>query len=306
MNLWDRKRLLTVLLAGTNIGIMFFYSLCDTACLYLKGDILGIDLKYWGIFFMSLVVLLVFLNKKTTTLALLSLGIGAELFLVGYQVKMGVFCPFCLTFGALLVIMFALNFERKRIPLMAITALLGLVFFLLAFHGSTTPVFAEENMITSFGSGAVQVRLYTDYFCGPCRAAEPAIASLLGNLLEKKTIRLTLIDYPIHEYTSLYARYFLYILHESQLFFPRAMQARSVLFEAARQNISTPAALEAFLAKKGYKFKPFIDVKPIFLSFETQYREDKIERTPSCVIVSSRGKELYVGGPNIVRALKSI
>lgn len=299
------KRLFTGLLACTNIGIMSFYTFCDTACRYLKGDILGIDLKYAGIFFMSLILFFLFLNKKTPVLALLSLGVGAESFLIGYQIAAGVYCLFCLAFGIILAIMFAINCERKKIHLMAISALVGLAFFFLAFNGSTTPAFAGENGITSFGSGPIQVRLYTDYFCGPCRAAEAEMELQLINLLEKNTISLTLIDTPVHKYTSLYARYFLYILNESQRFFPQAMQARHVLFEAAGQNIHKPELLEAFLGKKNYKLKPF-DVKPVFRSFDAQLKADKITSTPSCVIIGPRGKEVFVGGANIIKALKSI
>ncbi len=303
--LMKEKRLFTGLLACTNIGIMSFYTFCDTACRYLKGDILGIDLKYAGMFFMSLILFFLFLNKKTPVLALLSLGVGAESFLIGYQIAAGVYCPFCLAFGIILAIMFAINFERKKIRLMAISALAGLAFFFLAFNGSTTPAFAGENAITSFGSGPIQVRLYTDYFCGPCRAAEAEMELQLINLLEKNTISLTLIDTPVHKYTSLYARYFLYILNESQRFFPQAMQARHVLFEAAGQDIHKPELLEAFLGKKNYKLKPF-DVKPVFRSFDAQLKEDKITSTPSCVVIGPRGKEVFVGGANIIKALKSI
>lgn len=304
-SLLKNKRLLTGILACLNIGIMLFYSLCSTACLYLKGDIGGIDLKYFGIFFMSLILLLTFLNKQTAILALLSVGVGAEAFLVGFQVNAWVFCPFCLAFAFLLITMFTLNFERQKILLMALMVVGGLIFFFLTFNGSTTPAFAEENTLTSFGSGPVQIRLYTDYFCGPCRAAEPEIEKLLVNLLGKNAIRLTLIDTPVHEFTSLYARYFLYILNESQRFFPQAMQARHVLFDAAKQKINQPAALEAFLTKQSIRFKPF-DVKPLFLVFDAQIKEDKIASTPSCVIVGSRGKEVFVGGANIIKALKSL
>ena len=299
------KRLLTGLLACMNIGIMSFYTFCDTACRYLKGDIGGIDIKYVGIFFMSLILFFLYLNKKTTVLVLLSLGIGAESFLAGFQVKAGVYCLFCLAFGIILAIMFAINFERKKIYLMVTSALVGLAFFFLAFNGSTTPAFAGENGVTSFGSGPIQVRLYTDYFCGPCRAAEAEMELQLINLLEKKTISLTLIDTPVHKYTSLYARYFLYILNESQHLFSQAMQARQALFEAAGQNINKPGLLEAFLGKKNYKFKPF-DVKPVFRSFDARLKEDKITSTPSCVIIGPRGKETFVGGVNIIKALKSL
>ncbi|PKN89007.1 MAG: hypothetical protein CVU51_02480 [Deltaproteobacteria bacterium HGW-Deltaproteobacteria-1] len=39
------RNILTILLALVGIGIMAYYDYCDTTCSYLKGDILGIDLK---------------------------------------------------------------------------------------------------------------------------------------------------------------------------------------------------------------------------------------------------------------------
>jgi protein-disulfide isomerase len=184
-------------------------------------------------------------------------------------------------------------------------AILGLLFLMTAFSGSVSPAVAEENFITSFGSGSVNVRLYTDYFCVPCRAAEPEIEVLLAKLLEKNAIRLTLIDTPVHKETPLYARYFLYIMNENRRAFTPAMQARSALFEAASQNILTPKALEAFLAKRNLKFKP-LDAAVIFKALETYIKEDGIRSTPSCVIYTPKGKEVLVGKIDIIKGLKGI
>ncbi|HEX7627777.1 MAG TPA: hypothetical protein VF354_02510, partial [Candidatus Methanoperedens sp.] len=53
----------------------------------------------------------------------------------------------------------------------------------------------ELNMpFPSYGTGPVEVRLYTDYFCPPCRAMEPDVEPLLRDLLKKNAIHLTLVD----------------------------------------------------------------------------------------------------------------
>lgn len=299
------RRFLTGVMAGIGIGIVLFYTLCDDSCRYLQGAIWGLDLKYLGLFFMSALILLIVLKKDTLCLALISLGIGGEAFLIGYQIKNSTYCPYCLAFSGVLILMFAVNFQKKQIPLITLMAILGLLFLLFAFKGSLTPAFAEENFITSFGSGHVNVRLYTDYFCDPCRAAEPEIEALLTNLLEKNAIRLTLVDTPVHKGTPLYARYFLYIMNENKRFFAQAMLARGALFEAAALNILTPKAMEAFLAKRNLKFKP-LDVTPIFKALENYIKEDSIHSTPSCVIYGSKGKEVSVGKIDIIKGLKGI
>ena len=75
---------------------------------------------------------------------------------------------------------------------------------------------AERNPpFPSYGSGAVEVRIYSDYFCSPCRAMEPAVEPILKDLLKKKVIQLTLVDTPFHPHTALYARYFLYALKKN-------------------------------------------------------------------------------------------
>ncbi len=310
VKLLRKKHILTGILAAAGIGIIVFYTLCDTSCRYLKGAVWGIDLKYLGLLLMAIVLLLKLINWDIFCLLLLSFGVGGEIFLVGYQIKNDVYCAYCLAFGAVLVLMFAINFKIKKLLLVTLSIIAGLLFFLFAFKGSLTPVYAGENLITSFGSGKITVRLYTDYFCGPCRAAEPEIEALLVKLMEKNLIRLTFIDTPTHDTpehkeSSLYARYFLYLLNASQRLFPQALQTRAALYEAAMKKIVTVPELESFLAQKGLKFKPF-DTITTFNLLRNHMKDDRIQSTPTCVVVSAKGKEVFVGGNDIIKRLKSI
>ncbi len=165
-----KRRFLTILLALTGIAIAVAYVFCLGACSYLKGDILGIDLKYLGIFYMVVVLLLAWFRKPVLCLLLLAFGAGGEIFLIGYQVRNGVYCPYCLAFGATILLALAVNFERNRKTIAALAAAAGLLFFLLFFSGSATPVYAAGPPVPAFGRGPVEVRLYTDYFCEPCAA----------------------------------------------------------------------------------------------------------------------------------------
>ena len=129
----------------------------------------------------------------------------------------------------------------------------GFFFFFFSFTGSLTPAYGEENLVTSFGSGPTNVRLYTDYLCRPCKAAEPEVEALLAALVNKNAICLTFIDTPVHKETIFYAKYFLYALQSDRSFL-RALAIRSALFEAAEQKIVAPPAMESFLTKKGIKY----------------------------------------------------
>ncbi len=138
-----RKYLINTILALVASGVMVFYSTCTTSCSYLRGDILGLDLKYTGIVFMVIVIVLSLLKKDGLLLPLLSMGIGAEVILVAFQVRNDVYCPFCLTFGAILVLLFLLNvqFRRKQIMIMVLFVVLGFLAFLIFFKGSAIPAY---------------------------------------------------------------------------------------------------------------------------------------------------------------------
>lgn len=186
--------------------------------------------------------------------------------------------------------------QRNRIPKL----ISGIVFFLFLFT-ITTAVSAQEMSLLTFGKGKIQVKLYTDYFCGPCSNLEPKIEYLVTDLIRRDVIALTFVDVPFHKYSSLYAKYFLYILNEKKEI-NRALKARTMLFEAARNSVYEEEKLEAFLQKKGLAFKTF-DTKPVFNILQHYLQEDQINSTPTCVILDGKKKEVVSGSENIAKAL---
>ncbi len=301
-----KKRFLTILLALTGIGITVAYAVCLGSCSYLKGDILGLNLKYLGIFYMTVILILALMKKPLLCLFLLAFGAGSEIFLIGYQVRSGVYCPYCLAFAVTVFLGLAVNFQRSRRWLTALAAGAGLVFFLLFFSGSVTPAYAAGPPTTTFGKGPVDVRIYTDYFCGPCRAEEAEVMALITELAEKDLIHVTFIDTPLHRDTILYAGQFLAALNAREGWDLRQVVAlRAVLFEAATEKITEKKALELFLKKKGFALRPF-DTAPVFKVYTNYLKEDRISATPTCVIVGSQGKQNLVGRDDTVKALRSL
>jgi uncharacterized membrane protein len=299
-----KKRILTILLALTGIVVTVAYAFCLDACSYLKGDILGIDLKYLGIFYMVVVLGLAWFRKPVLGLLLLAFGAGGEIFLIGYQVHSDVYCRYCLAFGATILLALAVNFERNRKTLIALAVAAGLLFFLLFFSGSATPAYAADTVLPAFGRGPIEVRLYTDYFCGPCSAEEAEVISLVSELVGKNIIRVLFIDTPVHPETVLFAGYFLAALNAKNDF-PQAVAARGALFEAARKEIKEKEALEAFLKTKGVTFRPY-DTAPVFKIFGNYLKEDRIRSTPSCVILGPQGKQTFTGKDEIVKGLRGL
>jgi protein-disulfide isomerase len=157
----------------------------------------------------------------------------------------------------------------------------------------------------SYGSGPVEVRIYSDYFCSPCRATEPAVNPILKDLLKKNVIRLTLVDTPFHQHTALFARYFLYAL-KANSDVDHAFRVRNILFEAStNKSITTQEQIEAIFKEKWIPYAVFNE-KPAFDGYIGLIKEDKINVTPTCVIIKNGQKKAFVGGEDIVNALKSL
>ncbi len=300
------KRWPTALLALIGIAVAVAYMACVGSCTYLKGDILGMDLKYLGIFYMAAILILALLRLSRLCLLLLAFGSGGELFLIGYQIRSGIFCPYCLAFAATVLMAFAVNYDRSRKRFAALAAGAGLVFFLLFFSGSATPAYAAALPSTTFGTGAVEVRIYTDYFCGPCRAEEAEVMALLKELVGKKIVRVTFIDTPIHRETVFYAGYFLAALNAKKSWdFRQVVALRQALFDAAGEKILEKEPLELFLKKKGIAFRLF-DPTPVYTIYSNYLKEDKINATPSCVVIGPQGKQTLIGRDDTVSALRGL
>lgn len=288
-----KKHWINTILPVVGIIIVLLYMICEGSCAYLEGSLIGLPLNYVGIIYMGILLMSNLFKKLQVSLFLLSSGLGAEVQLLGFQIQNDVFCSYCLSFGAVILLLFLLNFEKSRKFFISGSLVLGLILFSIFFKGSATPAYAEDIVIPSFGSGKIQVRLYTDYFCNPCRALEPTIEPLIIDLVEKEMITITFIDTPIHSQTTLYAKYFLYILNENKEF-THALRARSVLFEAAKEKIKEREQLEAFIKKKGLSFKPF-DTTVTLKIFNDSLKQDKVKATPTCVIYKDCERDAFTG-----------
>ena len=298
------KEKLNIFLAVAGIALVFVYAYCGDSCSYLQGSLFGIDLKIMGVLFMGALIVLSLLGLGDYRLFLLSAGVGAEVFLIGFQVVNDVFCPYCLAFGAVLLLLFAVNLDwSKRVPA-GISALLGLLVFAFFFNGSATPSYAAEPLKPVFGNGRVHVRLYSDYFCGPCSRLDPEIAQPIADLVKKNAIRVTFVDTPVSPFTTLYARYFLYAINEKKDI-DYATRVRHVLFQAAALNITDREKLEEYLKNKGIRYKVY-DPTPTFSFLTGHLTEDRVRSTPTAVILDSGRKQVFKGTADIVRAIREI
>jgi thiol:disulfide interchange protein DsbA len=290
------------------IVVAFLYMTCGDSCAFLEGYFFGVPLIYLGILYMGILFISNLLKRTEISLLLLSSGIGAEVRLLGFQIQNDIFCSYCLAFGLVVLLLFLLNFEKSKKVFISVSIVLGFIFFSVFFKGSATPAYlvpedAEDIVMPSFGEGKIEVRLYTDYFCNPCRELEPQIEPLIMELVENDTITITFVDTPIHPQTTFYAKYFLYILNENKDF-KHALHARSVLFEAAEEKIRKSEKLEAFIKKEVISFKPF-NTEATFKIFSEYLARDKIRATPTCVIYKDGKRDIFTGS-DIKSALEQL
>ncbi len=200
------------------------------------------------------------------------------------------------SFGGVLLRLSSKDHSRKTLPLLVV---LFAVSLFLCSKVQCAP--ADNVLMPTFGSGKAKVRIYTDYFCGPCSALEPKLESMLIQLVKSNVATVTFIDTPIHAPTPTYARYFLYIVNE-RADFDYVLRMRAVLFDAAKQNLTKKEQLEEYLQKNQVKFKEF-DTKPTFSALQKCLDEDGINSTPTAVVYSGPNKSVYKGGDNIMKGL---
>ncbi len=185
-----------------------------------------------------------------------------------------------------------------------IGALVGLFVFFAAFFFMPGAVECKEDSLTSFGEGEVKVRLYSDYFCSPCRGMEPDIEPVISKLVRDKIITLIFVDTPFYRNSGLYVRYFLYAMNAKKDL-ETALFVRRSLIEAAKSMLDSEEKLQTFLKGKKIALKPF-DPKPVFDILSRYMKEDDIQATPTCVIDLDGKKSKYLGAPDITKSLNQV
>jgi len=74
-----------------------------------------------------------------------------------------------------------------------------------AWSGPTVSTQPTDMFLLAFGKGKVEVKLYSDYFCGACKNLEPSIEYLIADLVERNIVTITFVDTPMHKHSALYA-----------------------------------------------------------------------------------------------------
>ncbi|MEN6422128.1 MAG: thioredoxin domain-containing protein [Smithella sp.] len=324
---------ITVVLSLIGIALMAYYDYCDTTCSYLQGDIFGIDLKWVGIAYMTVIIACALFQQTSFVRALLAAGLGVEVHLYAFQIQNDVYCPFCLAFSAMLVLSFIINYEvpsawlekrsrmwlyflgevdfpmfkLNKVPLLAFS-LLGYLTIFLTLSGSVTPAYGQEiaRGVPTLGNGKYEIVMFADYFCPPCLSIDTKAEPLLKELLATKKVKITFVDVPYHKLTLLYSKYYLYAVNAN----PQAeniFYIRKTLFEAAQiKHIEKEDALVAYLKEKKISWKT-MNEKSAFQIFQAVFNDNKVNATPTCVIkYSKKDVKKFVSGDEIWKGLTEL
>ena len=143
---------------------------------------------------------------------------------------------------------------------------------------------AEKDSIPSYGEGAWELMIFTDYFCGPCGFAEKYLDPELERLLAKGDIKITFIDYPGHgKSTALYAKYFLEAI-AAEKGYKNAMKARRILFALAGEGKTREeTAVKEALKAQGVTLKK-TDPTPVYAQWSTMIKRFDVRQTPTCIL----------------------
>lgn len=300
----DHRRIINLCLSILGLILIMLYYFCGSSCLYLAGTVFGVDLKIWGVIYLCVFALLALFRQDALGYVLLSVGLGGEIFLVGYQVVHRTYCPYCLLLALIIAMLFLINLDKKKVMMAAFSVVLGFVFLLAFFQSIPLKTDTGGQSLPSFGRGEVKVRLYTDYFCGPCREVEPEVEAVLYNLVRKNRINLTFIDMPIHRHTPVYTAYYL-SLAQRERGMDQVLRIRKVLFQAAEKKIVGGKTLRDYLDMEGYDIND-IDEKANSAEATRYIQEDEVGGTPTLVIVHGKKKIKYFGKLEVLKGLQTL
>ena len=161
----------------------------------------------------------------------------------------------------------------------------------------------EEIIIPSFGSGKIDVRVYSDYFCEWCRLGAEFDQTII-ELVAKNVITLTFVDKPTHAATPLYVRYFFYALR-NRMDLDQAMRVRKALYDAAWAGIKKEDKLEDYLKQHTVVLTKF-DATASMKNLNKYIKEDNVRFIPMCVIRNGQEKQVWRGFGPITRAVAAL
>lgn len=309
------------LTAALLLSIFSYMNMCTSAC---ESEhtyrLFGLPFEAVGIPFFAALLLLHTLGWRQRVLSrfkeyLVAAALGAEVVFIAVQkFEVGSWCPLCLAIAATICLAaWAMAWEGrwrhreearishyeenspmsyKRISLFA-AALSG---FLIAFAGISPGNAMEavekdvkDKLVLGKSSSPIEIYIFTDWFCPPCRKLEPTLATLVPEVM--KDARVSFIDVAVHPESLDFVPYNMSFLIYNK---PQYLQLREVLEGMAKSN-KKPTELQVKEAaqKIGVALQEldFADVAIGLDYFQEMTKKFAIDGTPMVVIVNHKTNE---------------
>ncbi len=271
-----------------------------------------IPLPLLGLVTFGTAIVLLLMRKIWWLQALLASCIGAELLLIYIQgTEIGHWCPLCLGVAAALFVAFAMTFTlERRDPMSRFTITLflltGLVIASLGIHSvEASPEDKAQELSNRIAFGQldspVEVYIFTDWFCNPCRSLEPTIEQMAPEIMREA--RLIFVDKVIHKESYNYVPYNLAFQANSK---EQYLECRSMLTSLTYQTpFPSYEQVEEGAAAIGSDLQPlaYTDIMVGMQLFQGLSKRFKVRSTPTMVIVNSNSgeQETLTGGVAITQ-----
>ncbi len=327
--------------AGLGLTILSYVKACTNSCVEVHHyKYFGLDFELLGLAFFIVAGLLHVFSIMVPSLGyivglMLAAAVGSEInFILIQKYVIGHYCPLCLTIAAvigLISLLYATMFfyrfffldkpitwgkVMKAIIKTAGIILAAFIAYGVAFAGVAKPEtsFAEgvNSEVPYFGNpdSQVEVYIFTDWFCPPCRRTEPKISPYYNRM--KAKARVYFIDFPVNPETRNYIPYNLSFMLKNK---DQYLNVRKALHDLSETNKTpSPEDVNQAVEEYGITYTPlnFSDIAEGIKFQEGVAETFKIRYAPTVVVANRKNltaKKLTgtsITGDNILKAIDKV
>jgi len=342
-NLHDWIFLITglALIVGLALTAVSWMEVCSAACVEgHKYRLFGYKFEFFGLLFFCAATFCHILSRfipifSTVTALLVAGAVGSEIyFLYVQKVIIGQWCPVCISIAAsvffaaaalmtpfIIDLKTALHkgkFMNTLVRALPPVSTMFLSFFLVAFIGvaKINPLQAKQDALRekiAFGKKdtAIEIYIFTDWFCTACRQAEPTIERMAPALEKEGT--LYIIDAGFHQESLNFTPFNLsFMIYNKDKYF----QLRQKLSDLARRTEEpTDDEVQEIIAPLNVELKEltFSEVNLGVKLFKKLRKQFGVNVTPTVVVVNrdtKKGKKLKgtqeITESNVLQAINSL
>ncbi|MDY0300498.1 MAG: thioredoxin domain-containing protein [Trichlorobacter sp.] len=291
---------------------LYSFRACAGPCSALAAyKIAGVSFPVFGLLFFALLSVSVFFFRTVKyTFWLVLMGMGAESHFLSLQIKLGKFCPTCVTLATVLALYgtyvqrqyFREQKERATAEI-AVFCLIGLLVAVFtvrdtSFDIPVKPAAPSVNMKTQsegrvyqdiwYGNldSEIEVIFVSDWYCSFCQKSETLTTDLLPAL--GKQYKYTFIDMPVHEQSKAFLPYSMTLQLTDKYAY---LLARPLFFDmAASGEPISPAQISSTLLRNGIQVTPDIEgITVLAEKYKTIIRQAGVNSTPSVIVRNGKG-----------------